>query len=75
MQRSHEQAQDNALRSQQAFDALEQIRHAVGIITEMNVQIACNEKGSSASRSTSLFPAPQSGAGHHHTGLGIVGLL
>lgn len=75
MQRSHEQAQDNALRSQQAFDALEQIRHAVGIITEMNVQIACNEKGSSASRSTSLFPAPQSGAGHHHTGLGIAGLL
>lgn len=41
MQRSHEQAQDNALRSQQAFDVLEQIRHAVGIITEMNVQIAC----------------------------------
>lgn len=48
MQRSHEQARENALRSQQAFDVLEQIRHAVGIITEMNVQIACSAEEQSS---------------------------
>ncbi|WP_437182382.1 methyl-accepting chemotaxis protein [Pseudomonas vanderleydeniana] len=41
MQRSHGQAQGNAEQARQALQALEQIRQAVGVITDMNVQIAC----------------------------------
>ncbi|WP_411567252.1 methyl-accepting chemotaxis protein [Pseudomonas sp. KU43P] len=41
MQHSHEQAQANAEQARQALDALAQIRQAVSVITDMNVQIAC----------------------------------
>lgn len=41
MQQSHDLAQHNATEARLALDALEQIRQAVGIITDMNVQIAC----------------------------------
>ena len=41
MQHSHEQAQGNAEQARQAFAALERIRQAVTVITDMNVQIAC----------------------------------
>jgi len=41
MQHSHEQAQANAEQARQAQQALAQIRQAVSVITDMNVQIAC----------------------------------
>nr|WP_236237903.1 methyl-accepting chemotaxis protein [Pseudomonas faucium] len=41
LQHSHEQAQANAEQARQALDALAQIRQAVSVISDMNVQIAC----------------------------------
>lgn len=41
MQLSYEQAQANAEQARQALQALAQIRQAVSVITDMNVQIAC----------------------------------
>ena len=41
MQHSYEQAQANAEQARQALQALAQIRQAVSVITDMNVQIAC----------------------------------
>ncbi|HGA2315513.1 TPA: methyl-accepting chemotaxis protein [Pseudomonas putida] len=41
MQHSYQQAQANAEQARQALQALAQIRQAVSVITDMNVQIAC----------------------------------
>lgn len=41
MQQSHDLAQRNAVEARLALEALEQIRQAVSVITDMNVQIAC----------------------------------
>jgi len=41
MQHSNGQAHHNAAQTRQALEVLEEIRQAVGIITDMNVQIAC----------------------------------
>ncbi|MBK4987155.1 methyl-accepting chemotaxis protein [Pseudomonas sp. S36] len=41
MQHSNGQAHQNVTQTQQALAALEDIRQAVGVITDMNVQIAC----------------------------------
>ncbi|WEK28871.1 MAG: methyl-accepting chemotaxis protein [Candidatus Pseudomonas phytovorans] len=48
MQRSNSQAHHNVEQTQQALAVLEEIRLAVGVITDMNVQIACAAEEQSA---------------------------